>query len=76
MALGSIDMASQETFRRFYLRQVALNEGCGCSDLLVNNHNAETNQSPGDGILMPMLGVLLWPVAKLYRAFAGKKTTA
>jgi len=61
-------MAARETFRRFYLRQVALNEGCGCSDLLVNNHNAENSDSPGDGILTPLLRVLLLPVALLYRA--------
>lgn len=64
-------MAGKESFRRFYLRTVALNEGCGCSDLLVNNHNAEQGESPGDGILTPVLGVLLWPVAKLYRAVVG-----
>ena len=64
-------MAGTESFRRFYLRQVALNEGCGWSDLLINNHNAETNQSPGDGIITPLLGVLLWPVAKVYRALVG-----
>jgi hypothetical protein len=68
-------MAGKESFRRFYLRTVALNEGCGCSDLLVNNHNAETNQSPGDGILTPVLSVLLWPVAMLYRAVAGTRAS-
>lgn len=66
-------MAAKESFRRFYLRTVALNEGCGCSDLLVNNHNAERGESPGDGILTPMLGVLLWPVALVYRAVIGAR---
>lgn len=61
-------MAARETFRRFYLRQVALNEGCGCSDLLVNNHNAENSDSPGDGVLSPVLRIVLLPVALLYRA--------
>lgn len=60
-------MAARETFRRFYLRQVALNEGCGCSDLLVNNHNAENSDSPGDGVLGPVLRIVLLPVALLYR---------
>ena len=60
-------MAKTENFRRFYLRQIAVNEGCGCLDLLVNNHDAERGESPGDGILVSMLAVLLWPVAVVYR---------
>ena len=54
--------AGRESFERFYLRNVAISEGCGCSELVIRDRDPK---------LRP-LGLWPWLKARLRRISKGK----
>ena len=54
----------RESFERFYLRNVAISEGCGCSELVIRDRDPK---------LRP-LGIGPWLKARFRRSLEGKSS--
>lgn len=53
-----------ESFERYYLRNVAINEGCGCAEQVIRRGLGEDGpRRPGGSLLLAALGLL----ARLFR---------
>ena len=55
-----------ESFERFYMRNIAVNEGCGCAELMIRNYPSRTDgHHDTNGIL-----ALIWLLVRRIRAMA------
>jgi cbb3-type cytochrome oxidase cytochrome c subunit len=48
-----------ESFERFYLRTIVVNEGCGCAELMIRNFRSESDRDAGGGVLLALVGALV-----------------
>jgi phytoene/squalene synthetase len=57
-----------ESFERVYQRTVAVNEGCGCAELMVRHHPTAGSSSSGVPSLLGLLGLLFSLLRRLRNA--------